>query len=31
MKSCSTSFMRAWNVVGELVKPNGITRNSKWS
>jgi hypothetical protein len=29
MKSCSTSFIRAWNVVGALVKPNSITKNSK--
>jgi hypothetical protein len=24
------SFIRAWNVVGELESPNGMTRNSYW-
>ena len=24
-------FMSAWNVDGALEKPNGMTRNSKWS
>jgi hypothetical protein len=24
-----TSFIRAWNVAGALVKPKGMTKNSK--
>jgi hypothetical protein len=29
-KSCKMSFMSAWNVAGALVRPNDITKNSKW-
>jgi hypothetical protein len=30
-KGFNTSFIKAWNVAGALVKLNGITKNSKWS
>ena len=28
--SLNTMFIQDWNVVGALVKPKGMTRNSKW-
>jgi hypothetical protein len=31
MKFYMMSFMSFWKIVGVLVRPNGITKNSKWS